>query len=373
MKRVLICCGGTGGHLSPGIAVAQRLHDQGQACELVISQKEVDSRLLEAYPNMDTLTSPATGLTARTPVAMFRFGSSQIQAVVRARKHLRQSKADAVLAFGGYVSASYILAARCLRIPVVLHEANQIPGKVIKKLGRFAKLVYVPEGVDLSGVPKSRIRYAGFPLRKAFERLPNAQARAHFGLPDKGNVLVVLGGSQGAQSLNEWAETTFPKLAQLGCHVLCVTGLRDAGRSNQQLGGCQLQFFDFCDAMPTLLSAADLVVARAGAGSLAEFMHCQVPSILVPYPHAADDHQRTNARWLEQKGGCCIVDPEALSQLTPTTLSLLGHDKRLTDMRARLAELEGNDVAAEMAQALLSLIRQADMPASQTRTPGLTG
>ncbi|HEY5079987.1 MAG TPA: UDP-N-acetylglucosamine--N-acetylmuramyl-(pentapeptide) pyrophosphoryl-undecaprenol N-acetylglucosamine transferase, partial [Opitutaceae bacterium] len=161
----------------------------------------------------------------------------------------------------------------------------------------------------------------------------------------KQKVLVVLGGSQGASALNSWARSRLDTLASEGIQVVCVTGL---GKGNPetltlQSGTGELVnavFMPFCDRIAELLCAADLVVSRAGAGTLAELIRCEIPAILVPYPHAASDHQRANAAFFERQGGGLVVDESAMGSLHSEVLDLIFNDWLLRQFRGNLKRMD---------------------------------
>ncbi len=196
----------------------------------------------------------------------------------------------------------------------------------------------------MAGVAEAKIRPAGLPVRAEITRVERAAAAARLGLDPARKILVVFGGSQGATPLNQWARGAARDLAALGVQLACVTGL---GKGEAEFsthpgqGGAMVRsaWIPFCDDVAGLLSAADLVVARAGAGSLAEFTRIGSPSILIPYPQAADDHQRANAAYFAEQGGGVVLEQNSLAQLTPLATSLLLDDARLDALRAALGRL----------------------------------
>jgi UDP-N-acetylglucosamine--N-acetylmuramyl-(pentapeptide) pyrophosphoryl-undecaprenol N-acetylglucosamine transferase len=344
MSRFLISCGGTGGHVSPGISLAEGLVARGHEVVLLISMKKVDARLVEKYPNLRFARMPGYGFGWR-PDAMVRFAASQAAAFRFCMATLRNHRPDAVIGFGGFTSAPAVLAARVLGIPVALHEANRVPGRAVRLFGRFAQRVYLPIGVHISGVGPGSVRFAGLPVRSEIVRLDPTAARRALGLDPEQKVLVVFGGSQGASALNGWARERAETLAARDIQVVCVTGLgkgepetllyRSAsGRPVKAL------FMPFCDRVAELLSAADIVVSRAGAGTLAELIRCVVPAILVPFPHAASDHQRANAAFFEKQGGGIVIEQSAMAGLHLEVLDLIFNDWLLRQFHANLRRMD---------------------------------
>ncbi len=344
MSRFLISCGGTGGHLSPGIALAEGLIATGHEARLLISMKRVDARLVEKYPGLAFERMPGTGFSWH-PAGMARFAASQASALRHCVGLVRASRPDMVVGFGGFTSAPAAAAGRMHGIPVALHEANRVPGLAIRALGRFVDRVYLPFGIHLPGLRASAVRYAGLPVRREIVRMPAAQARQSLGLDPVQKVVAVLGGSQGASSLNAWAAAKVDMLALEGIQVYCVAGLGKAApettlRRSRTGEPVKAVIVPFCDRIAELLSAADVVISRAGAGTIAELIRCEVPAILVPYPHAASDHQRANAAYFERQGGGILVDESALGGLHSEVLDLVFNDWLLRQFRGNLRRMD---------------------------------
>jgi UDP-N-acetylglucosamine--N-acetylmuramyl-(pentapeptide) pyrophosphoryl-undecaprenol N-acetylglucosamine transferase len=265
-----------------------------------------------------------------------------------------------VFLFGGFLSAGPGLASRLLGIPVALHEANCAPGKATRLLARFAGRIYMPNDQNLKGIPDERIRHLGYPVRREIQKLAVDTARANLGLSVSGRLLVIIGGSQGASALNDWAEDNFEDLAELGISLYCVCGLKQAeamerSYTNRKGMVCHFTRVQFSDRMGEVISAADLVISRAGAGSIAELTVCRRPSILVPYPFAADNHQAANAEAHTREGAGLLVSQEALAGLTERVRELIFNDSELERMRNALSELDQFNSAEGIADDLLSL------------------
>jgi UDP-N-acetylglucosamine--N-acetylmuramyl-(pentapeptide) pyrophosphoryl-undecaprenol N-acetylglucosamine transferase len=344
MSRFLISCGGTGGHVSPGISLAEGLVSRGHEVTLLISMKKVDSRLVEKYPHLRFERMPGSGFSWH-PVRMARFFYHQASAYRYCLAALRAMKADAVIGFGGFTSAPAAAAGRTLGVPVALHEANRVPGLALRAFGRFAQRVYVPQGIRVQGVRAAATRHAGLPVRREIVRIPAAQARESLGLDPAQKVLAILGGSQGASSLNDWARSRLETLANEGIQVVCVTGLGKGAAETMVLRSktgeaVKAVFMPFCDRVADLLSASDLVVSRAGAGTLEELIRCETPAILIPYPHAASDHQRANAAFFERQGGGIVVEQMAMGGLHSEVLDLIFNDWLLRQFRKNLKRMD---------------------------------
>lgn len=344
MSRYVISCGGTGGHLSPGISLAEGLAARGHEPCLLVSQKKVDARLLAKYPQLRFERMPGTPF-GWSPVRLARCVATQLQAAWFCFRFLRSMRADAVVGFGGFTSAPIVVAAWLLGLPCALHEANRVPGLAIRTLGRLARRVYLPPGVALAALRPGAARHVGLPVRREIRRQPQAEARAALGLDAHQRLLVILGGSQGSSPLNEWARRELPALAREGIQVYCVTGLgkgADEVVSLPAADGSTVRsiFCAFSDRMAEVISAADLVVSRAGAGTLAELIRCETPAILIPYPHAADDHQRANAAFFERQGGGLVVAQTRVDHLRAEVMDTIFNDWLLRKFRANLLRMD---------------------------------
>lgn len=343
-KTFVIACGGTGGHLAPGIALAERLTDRGYRCILIVSRKKIDERLLEKYPQLEFRRAPGAGLSF-SPTGILKFVVSQMSAILFAFGFLLKNRPAAFVSFGGFMTLGMALVCKVLFIPVILHEANRIPGKAVRWISRISTRSYLPPGVRVKGLSPLTFRSAGFPVRREIRPLSKAESRTTLGFPTEGRLITVFGGSQGAKPLNDWVEEAWEKLAAAGVSLLCVTGpgkdvdapVREAVSASGKK--VVARFIPFCDTMAEALSAADLVISRAGAGTLAECLTCRVPAVLVPYPFAADDHQTANAKYYQEKGAGIFVPQTEIDTLTSVVLEIVGDEEMLARFRKGIESL----------------------------------
>jgi UDP-N-acetylglucosamine--N-acetylmuramyl-(pentapeptide) pyrophosphoryl-undecaprenol N-acetylglucosamine transferase len=375
MSRILIACGGTGGHLAPGIAIAEVLQSRGHECTLLISQKQVDSALIEKYAHLKFHKTPGrafSGGITRWITSCW----SLLSGFLFSRKLVRQEKPDLVLLFGGFLSVGLGLAARLAGVPVAVHEANCRPGKAVRLLKHLATRVYLPDGVRLKGVPSGRVRYLGYPVRSDVKHSLKAEAWERLGITVSNKLLVLIGGSQGAAALNQWVVDHFESLAKSGISVYCVTGLgKNSAGSIQQISasgeGASATFVPFSDQMGDVISAADLVISRAGAGSIAEIVRCRAPSILIPYPFAADDHQQANALMHERHGAGMVLAQDDLGQLLAEVEGLMFNDWMLSKFKSNLERLDRFDSGARIATDIEELCGARALAAAHKAEPVL--
>lgn len=362
MRNIVIACGGTGGHLTPGIALAQSLEEKGCPCWLLISQKAVDDRLSSKYPKLSFVPMPGAPLI-RTPLGILRFLYGFARSFWSSYRFYKKVGADALVGFGGFSSFGPAMAARMKGMPVLIHEANRAVGKAVRFLAKRSSRLYLPEGMQLEGISPEITRNIGYPLRQEFRRIPRERARRQLGVPQGDRLLVVLGGSQGAASLNTWVKKNIEELAKEGISTYCLTGMNKESSGVVELEGpigqtVTSRFVPFTDEMNAVLSAADLVISRAGAGAIAEIIRCRVPSVLVPYPHAADNHQYLNASFLERKGGGIVCLEEKMKDiLLDEVREVMFNEEFRAILRRNLFSMDGGDVAGILAADLIQLLK----------------
>lgn len=359
MSKFIIACGGTGGHLVPGIAIGEALIAAGHEVGFAISQKQVDSRLAEKYTGMRFIKMPGAAF-AKSPLALARFFRGFFKAFAAGRRLLAEEKYDAVISFGGFNSLGISIAAAIRGTPIILHEANRKTGKATRFLGHFARRVYVPFGVAIPRRKINQVKFAGYPLRAEIKQLDQTASKAVFGFPPEANLLLVLGGSQGAKSLNDWADENFEKLAREDIDVLCVCGQNkdeNRGRSAVSKTGKTRIFktLDFCDNMAAAMSAASVAVARAGAGTIAEMARCRLPSIMVPYPFAADNHQLENAKCFEKQGACAVVEQKDMPRLFDEVLELFANENLRKNMGKNLERVDEQNDCSKIVEDLTQI------------------
>jgi len=349
----ILACGGTGGHLMPGIAVAQGLTRKHQKVILAVSEKSIDDQILKNYPDFCAIKIPSGSLDKSWIKRIHQLWSLGL-GFLKAWKLVRAHRPCVVVGFGGFSNVPILLAAYFLRQKIVLHEANRRMGRVVRFFARWATTVFVPDGLVCEHIHPSKLQYAGIPLRDEVKKIDPCAAREKLGLPLDNPLLIIFGGSQGASSLTNWAKEHENRLAAIGVHTVCITGKADASSDNYNLGPNNqpylIRFMGFCADMPTLICAANLAIARSGAGSIAKLIHLGVPSILIPYPHAQDQHQQANAQYVEAQRAAVLLDQEHIHQLYDTVVHIIQNKEQQLAMKKaclRLAAQEARDILVE--------------------------
>ncbi|HUD47090.1 MAG TPA: undecaprenyldiphospho-muramoylpentapeptide beta-N-acetylglucosaminyltransferase [Candidatus Baltobacteraceae bacterium] len=357
-ESVAIACGGTGGHLFPGVAVGEELRLRGCDVTLMVSPKEVDQQAIRSISGMDMVTLPAVGLS-RGGRMSFLWGFWKSYRL--ARLYFRRRRPKCVLAMGGFMSAPPVFAGRNCGAKTFLHESNSIPGRANRWLAPWVDGAFVYFPPAMAQLRARRVEVAGMPVRPQFRTpLMPVQARQALGLAVDAPVLLVMGGSQGAAKINELILNIVPQLHQAvpALQFMHLTGPGDfekvrAGYAAQNVPALVRAFFD---EMGTALAAADVAVSRAGASSLAELAARRVPAVLIPYPAAADNHQYFNARAFVQSGAAWMLQQDTAtgSQLAGEILELVRDTLKRSAMQRALAAWHTPGAAAEIAEKILN-------------------
>lgn len=361
MTRIILTTGGTGGHIFPALAVAEAMRQARPDAEILFVGGSGPEGELATRAGVSFAGLPARGVFGRglralgAPLWMARaFGM--------ASRLLVDFRPDVVAGFGGYAGFIPVAAARILAIPTAIHEQNSVPGVTNKILGRFVDRVFVTYPDDRRAFPAARTVRVGNPIRGGIAAA--AAAPAHPGT----RRLLVLGGSQGARAVNDAVLAVLPRLLDAGIKVRLQAGRADFERigalaadalAGRPHGGGEpdVVIENFIEDMAGAYAWADLVLARAGATTLAEVTAAGKPSLLIPFPFATHDHQSVNAAFLAAAGAAEVVAQSALPgyDLAAAVIGLLADQARLGAMGAAAASQALPEAAGQLAGALLEL------------------
>ncbi len=374
---VAIACGGTGGHLFPGIAVAEALKKHGCKTGLLISPKEIDQQAVKTARDMEIFTLPAVGLQNRNYLS---FAFSFWKSMRDARRIFKNNRPHAVLAMGGFTSAPPILAARKIGAKTFLHESNTIPGRANRFLTRFVDEVFVgfPETADRLKTRQTTV--TGTPVRPEFLRAgtPAAECRLALGLEPARPTILVVGGSQGASGLNEMILSALPLLASRNWQWLHLTGANDFEKVQAAYAAQKITAVvkAFSAEMNLALRAATVAVSRAGASSLAELAAVRLPSLLVPFPAAADNHQYFNALAFEKSGAAKLLEQKHSTpdKAAAVLSNLVENEMTRSNMQSALVKWHSPNAAEQIAGNILRAsafagLSEGNAPGAGSRPP----
>jgi UDP-N-acetylglucosamine--N-acetylmuramyl-(pentapeptide) pyrophosphoryl-undecaprenol N-acetylglucosamine transferase len=348
--RVILAGGGTGGHVIPTLAIAQELRSRHSAeIKFIGTARGVETRLVPAAGfELELIEVGAlknVGFDTRLSTLWQLPG-----AILRSRRILREFRPDVVIGVGGYASGPAVLAAEIAGVPTLLFEPNFVPGFANRKVARWASAAAVQFEETRRFFRNAEV--TGVPVRKEFFAIAPRPA-------DAPPTLLVFGGSQGAGALNRMMMESAAALKQAGWRVLHQTGERDYNQvqAAYQQSGISAEVTSFIERMPEAFARADLLLCRSGASTVAEVAAAGKPAIFVPFPRAADDHQRRNAEALVQAGAAVLI-PEAeltSARLVKAVGELLADKKRLGEMAAAARRLARPNAAQDIAKMAASL------------------
>jgi UDP-N-acetylglucosamine--N-acetylmuramyl-(pentapeptide) pyrophosphoryl-undecaprenol N-acetylglucosamine transferase len=356
---VAIACGGTGGHLFPGLAVAEQLQKRGCAVTLLISPKDVDQEAVKSAAGMEIITLPAVALQNRN---YFSFARSFWQSWRASRRIFKSRPPQAVLAMGGFTSAPPILAAKAVRARTFLHESNTVPGRANRFLARQVDEAFIGFSGAAARLRARQVTVTGTPVRSQFQPGAAAPCRAAFRLESDRPTILVMGGSQGASGINDIIMSVLPLLGNRTAtwQWLHLTGPADVQKVEQAYAsrGFKAVVRPFLKEMDMALGAATVAVSRAGASSLAEIAAVRLPSLLVPYPAAADNHQFFNAQALESTGAARMLEQKhaAPDKVAALLCELLEAPAARAKIQTALAQWHAPRAAEQIAEIMLAAI-----------------
>jgi len=352
--RVAIAGGGTGGHLFPALAVGEALKARGHEVLVFISEKEVDALAIKGRSDFRFEKLPSVGMPKLLSPAIFAFLSRFNASLAPCRRIFAEFKPDAVLGMGGFTSTPPILAGKLRRVPTFIHESNAIPGKANKINARLSTRVLLGFSECRRFFPQAKCEVTGTPIRSSLmKRVPREKALDLFGLkPDRLTVLV-MGGSQGARGINEAVRQAVPHLSAGRFQFVHLTGPQGEQEMRETYAKASIpaHVAPFCHEMEAAYSAADLVIARSGAASLAEISHFGLPGVLIPYPYAAENHQHFNAEIFARAGAATLLkEADATGEtLSAVIRNLTGDAGQLQTMAGRCRSLAPDDAAERVA------------------------
>lgn len=365
-QKVIIAGGGTGGHIFPAVAIGHALQRMQPGIELLFvganGKMEMEKVPLEGFRIVGL---DIAGFNRSNMLKNILLPLKLIRSAWKARGIIRDFKPDVVIGVGGYASFPVLNAAQAKGIPTLIQEQNSFAGKSNKILGKKAKAICVAyEGMQ-QFFPADRIRLTGNPVRHMIVNSTCTQQQGlnFFGLHTAAKVVLVVGGSLGAKSINEAIDKDLEQIIQDGTQVIWQTGKPYFEQAKQRAAafGAQVKVFDFIREMDKAYAAADLVISRAGALAIAELCIVAKPVIFVPYPYAAEDHQTSNAMALVHKEAAVLIkDDKAGTELVAALQALKQDEARQKEMNKNLQQIAIKDADQRIAQYIMNLATGKD-------------
>lgn len=347
--KIVVACGGTGGHAFPGLAVAEELLKRGHEVTIWDSGRDVESSVMRNWK----------GQLFSTGARQMSLGNAfaNLRAIFRCRREMRRTKPDVLLAMGSYSSLAPVLAAKSAGVPVVLHEANTVPGRAVEFLSRYAKVVAISFEDTSKYLPSVKTVHTGLPVRAGI-----SQGKRFDFIPAGSFVVFITGGSQGAHAVNDLVTDAVILLhktleargkSSRPLYVIHQTGGMDEGRviAAYLLKSIPSRVKAFEDRMADAFASADFVIARAGASTCFELAECKKPALFIPLPSALRNHQHFNAEAFVKKGAAdeAIQDKLTAHNLCHYILSKYDAGEKLEAMADKMAMMSIPDAAERVA------------------------
>jgi UDP-N-acetylglucosamine--N-acetylmuramyl-(pentapeptide) pyrophosphoryl-undecaprenol N-acetylglucosamine transferase len=366
LRSFFFAGGGTGGHIYPALAVAEKLTELEPTANIhfFCSPRRIDERILEKTGFAFTKL-PARGLSFK-PVECARFWVSMVKSYQAAKKTILKNNNPLVVGVGGFVAAPACLAAHRLRIPVKLLNVDIVPGRANKIIASWADEIFVQfdDTAKYFGKNGAKIRVVGCPLRRSFENPRPNESIKQLGLDENKKTLLITGASSGSANINEAVCLLLERFSHFAdrwqiVHLAGMNNYESVGRIYSK-AGISHKVLPYTDDMPNLLAAADLVVGRSGAVSVAEYAVAGVPSVCMPYPYHKDRHQYLNANKLVEAGAAVIVDDSTdvnnrTERLWQVLKDLMTDNEKLHQMKEACEKIARPDAALQIAQRLLAI------------------
>jgi UDP-N-acetylglucosamine--N-acetylmuramyl-(pentapeptide) pyrophosphoryl-undecaprenol N-acetylglucosamine transferase len=360
--RIIIAGGGTGGHIFPALAIANALKKIKPEVEILFVGAKGKMEM-EKIPEAGyrIIGIDIAGYNRSSLIRNIALPYKLVQSFFQVTKILKTFKPDAVIGVGGYSSFPVLRLAQTRNIPTFIHESNSLPGKSNMMLGKRATKIFVPsEGIE-KYFPANKILITGNPVRDIFlKKIPKEDALNFFGLKTGMKTVFVMGGSLGAKSINEVIEENIDVFKENDLQLIWQTGKNYAGKAaGAEEEKTNIWTNAFINKMEYAYAAADVVIARSGAMTIAEMCVVKKAAIFVPYPFAAEDHQAVNAGNLVKRNAAMMVlDGEVKTKLIPALLGLVKNEKLIGELENNISKLSNTNADEIIAQEILNKIKK---------------
>lgn len=360
---VVLTGGGTGGHIYPAIAIYERLLEDSDIKKIVYigCEKNMEKKTAETY-GIEFHSVEMSGMPRKPGIQLLKWFITLNVSTINAFSLLKKIKPDVILGTGGYVSAPVLFAGKILNIPFGIHDPDANPGIVNKFMSKWASFVSLSFEKAAAKMKSKKISINGNPLRKSFSAISKEEALNKLNLDATKKTLLVIGGSQGAKSINNAILKGIQTLLDSNIQIIHQVGAKNFeqyktdfentnGNLKETTGYIAQPFFD---NMPDIMAASDIAISRAGSLSISELNLNGLPSILVPYPYAAADHQKHNAQAMEAAGASVFIEDSELDEntLIKNVLELINSDIKIENMKQANLKLAKPDAADKIIELL---------------------
>ena len=361
--RYLFAGGGTGGHIFPAIAIADELKKLDKEAEILFigAKGRIEEKIVPSN-NYRLETIDITGIDRSMLRKNFKLPYKFLQALRKCRKIIKEFRPDAAIGTGGFVTGPVIYMAVRKKVPSLIQEGNSFAGKTIKFLSSRADKVVINFDETRNYLKrKDNIVKISHPIRSSLKKYDREEALKKFGLSVERRTIFVFGGSQGARGINTGIERILKSLYENNLNVIWQTGKSDFEKISIKFAylNDRVKVFEFIDNIDQAYSASDVVICRAGITSIMEIAYLQMPSILIPLPTSAENHQEMNARSLENKEAAVVVLQKDIEvRLSDEILKLINDDQRMNQLKNNVTGFSDNQAAEKIAKEVFKLAKR---------------
>ncbi len=356
--KVIIVAGGTGGHIYPALAILNKIKENDKDSKFLYIGTS-DRMEKDIVPKLDIpfVGLEMSGLNRKNVFSNFSVLRKFLKAVREAKRIIKEFQPDVVVGAGGYITAPVLYAAHKLRVPVLIHEQNSIPGVSNKFIGSFANTICVSLPNSLKLFPKDKVVYTGNPRSEEIISV-SKKKKSTLGFDDDKKLVVVVMGSLGSTTMTLKIKELIPAFNDKDYQVLVITGKKYYDDYKEIKVSKNVKVVPFMEDLIQVLKDTDLIVSRAGASTIAEITAIGLPAILVPSPYVTNNHQYKNAKELEDAGACHIVLEENFSKdtIVPYIDEILSDDKKYQEMVQNSKKLGINDSASRIYQEIKKIV-----------------
>lgn len=364
-SQYFVTGGGTGGHIYPAMAVADKLTEEGAKVYYVGNKRNMEFELA-SKKGYKFLHVSVSGMPRKLNPKFFIWGIKLVKAILRSIRYIKKYNPAAVFATGGYVSAPMIFACIITKTPYIMHDCDAMPGLVTRKLSKRAKYVTLAFDKAKRFIPNKHTIVTGNPIRAEFKTLTKLQALSKMGLSSNKLTLCIMGGSQGAKSINNTTLELIKEFSQeLNLQVIFQTGKKNFNEVIERISKIYPTYEQdkniiikpYFEDMISVLKSSDIVISRAGSLSLSEICASETAPILIPYPYAAANHQRINAKYLLEMGACIYIEDKELdpNKLRESVVELIENPIKMNYIKQNVSHLAKFDAAEEISKLLKTL------------------
>ncbi|MFQ3549659.1 MAG: undecaprenyldiphospho-muramoylpentapeptide beta-N-acetylglucosaminyltransferase [Armatimonadota bacterium] len=356
--------GGTGGHIYPAISIGQAIREMLPEADILFGGSEHGpEKKIASDAGFNFVAIPSSPLLKSSLFRNMNSFGKLISGIFKAKKILNDFNPDILIGTGGYTTAAFIIAQKIRKGKVVIHEQNAVPGRTNLWLSRIADKICISFESSISYFKREKAEFTGMPIRRDFLSLPTKkEAREILGLDEDAFTILVVGGSQGAKKLNDIMIAVWSLIDDGKTQVLHQVGDKNLENVKElEIPNKYMYHLEAYIDMPKAVAAADLIISRSGASSLAEITVAGVPSILIPYPYAYADHQRHNAGFIANRGAAIVIEEKILSCdiLSNRIIELRKKKDVLESMANQSRNLARPDAAKRVVKIVVDLINKS--------------